>query len=537
MERPEATPYPFRTDPLPFSRRSAAVFLFALAWLSAIAWWHRHVLMDDPWITFRYARNLLAGHGWAFNPGEALEGYSNFLWVLLSLPPYALGIEPLGVARLAGWLSAAAAVGLLAFGFGRKEGALYVPRSRRAALLLASCYPLAVWSIGGLETTFHTLLVMLFGFALAGLMDRPDVRRGAVAGALLLALGLNRPEGAMFAALLVLVPLWQRTPAGWRGTAVAALVFCAGYLVYTIWRVQTFGTIVPNTVSAKVGGGPIGRALEGLGYAFSYFRGPPAVLLLLGGLAAWRWKNEHSQTHEPSCTAKGRPDALVPAMSAIVLLQGAFAVAVGGDWMPAARFLVPLLPALCVAAAWELRRWLPPLQVLAIFFLLAGGLLQARHEPMLRWCRWAAKEAGGELIIQPLIEAGEWLHRHSLGEGVLAASEAGALPYYSRLDFVDMLGLVDAHLAALPGGIHEKHDAEYVLSRQPDYIALAWVDEADGAWPAWEADGEMARNQRFQAEYTEAARFPRLMPTANWEMRGGHLVIYERADTSNQGAP
>ena len=39
-------------------------------------------LCNDAFISFRYARNLLEGHGLVFNPGEYVEGYSNFLWVL-----------------------------------------------------------------------------------------------------------------------------------------------------------------------------------------------------------------------------------------------------------------------------------------------------------------------------------------------------------------------------------------------------------------------------------------------------------------------
>ena len=49
-----------------------------LAWLSHVAWF----LCDDAFISFRYARNLLKGHGLVFNPGEYVEGYSNFLWTL-----------------------------------------------------------------------------------------------------------------------------------------------------------------------------------------------------------------------------------------------------------------------------------------------------------------------------------------------------------------------------------------------------------------------------------------------------------------------
>ena len=51
---------------------------------------------DDAFITFRYAANLAHGHGLVFNPGERVEGYSNFLWtVLLGIGCWQLrGITP-----------------------------------------------------------------------------------------------------------------------------------------------------------------------------------------------------------------------------------------------------------------------------------------------------------------------------------------------------------------------------------------------------------------------------------------------------------
>jgi arabinofuranosyltransferase len=41
---------------------------------------------DDAFISYRYAENLINGHGIVFNPGERVEGYSNFLYVLLMTP-------------------------------------------------------------------------------------------------------------------------------------------------------------------------------------------------------------------------------------------------------------------------------------------------------------------------------------------------------------------------------------------------------------------------------------------------------------------
>lgn len=40
-------------------------------------------LVDDAYISFRYAENLAAGHGLVFNPGERVEGWTSFLWVVI----------------------------------------------------------------------------------------------------------------------------------------------------------------------------------------------------------------------------------------------------------------------------------------------------------------------------------------------------------------------------------------------------------------------------------------------------------------------
>ncbi|HXF48671.1 MAG TPA: hypothetical protein VNL73_04495, partial [Verrucomicrobiae bacterium] len=44
---------------------------------------HFDVLQDDAFISFRYIRNFLDGHGLVFNVGERVEGYTNFFWIML----------------------------------------------------------------------------------------------------------------------------------------------------------------------------------------------------------------------------------------------------------------------------------------------------------------------------------------------------------------------------------------------------------------------------------------------------------------------
>src|SRR4029434_7187421 len=66
------------------------------------AWFARGAPIDDAFITFRYAANLVAGHGLVFNPGERVEGYSNFLWTILIAAGLRLGIDPVGASKALG---------------------------------------------------------------------------------------------------------------------------------------------------------------------------------------------------------------------------------------------------------------------------------------------------------------------------------------------------------------------------------------------------------------------------------------------------
>ena len=86
---------------------SCLPWLALLAWLSNVAWF----LCDDAFISFRYVRNLLEGHGLVFNPGEQVEGYTNFLWVLELAAIWSIfGVRP---EYAAAWLSVAYTIGTI----------------------------------------------------------------------------------------------------------------------------------------------------------------------------------------------------------------------------------------------------------------------------------------------------------------------------------------------------------------------------------------------------------------------------------------
>ena len=122
-------------------------WLVVLGWLSSVAWF----LCDDAFISFRYVRNLLSGHGLVFNPGEYVEGYTNFLWILELAAIWGIfGVRP---EHGAPWLSVAYNRGN-SRGYtvmGRTTAVVGVPSLDRwmALGLLCSSATFAVWTSAG----------------------------------------------------------------------------------------------------------------------------------------------------------------------------------------------------------------------------------------------------------------------------------------------------------------------------------------------------------------------------------------------------
>ena len=227
---------------------------------------HSWFITDDAFISFRYARNLLEGQGLVFNPGEYVEGYSNFLWVLdLAAIWGALGVAPEYAAQ---WLSVGFTVGTLAV---MLWWVYRMPGVERRGLmvwmalgLVCGSATFAVWtSGGGLETRQFTFFIVLAVVCLALYRDRKD---GLIAASLsLAAAAYTRPEGPLIAAICIgwfvfqrladagrLVPDWQELRrVDWRGLAYLALP-CIGLIAaHFLFRQVYYGEWLPNTYYAK----------------------------------------------------------------------------------------------------------------------------------------------------------------------------------------------------------------------------------------------------------------------------------------------
>ena len=409
---------------------AAALAIAAVAGVHARAW---QFICDDAYISFRYARNLAEQGTLAFNlaaPQELVEGYTNFLWVLVLAAGQWLGLAPEVAAP---WLTVLAAfVGLaLACMLLRalRGGWPLVP-----ALLLAVSPEFMVWAHGGLETSLAAALALAAMAAAAG-------GRWRTAGVVTALAGLTRPDALLPIGLFVatwLIVHGRKSWPGWRVLAGAAALVLGPLLVHLLWRHTYYGEWLPNTWQVKQFGGLL-RGTYGVWYVEAWARGVGVLGLL--PLVPW---------------LRARHTVLVvPILGTI-----AYAWAIGGDFMAYGRFLIiatALLAVLFVwllgdAAAWLQTRGLRRVPVAGLLAgLLAGWLAVTAHG---RWTEdratptgWLAGRWEGvtamDRFARERVHVGRWMAGHLPADTWLSVGAAGALPYMSRLPVVDVFGLTD----------------------------------------------------------------------------------------------
>ena len=229
-------------------------WLLLLGWLTSVTWF----LCDDAFISFRYVRNLVEGHGIVFNPGEYVEGYTNFLWVLeLAAIWSLLDIPPEQAAPV---LSVICTVGMLAamlWWVYRLPGMSHRGLVGWMALgLVCSSATVAVWtSAGGVSTRQFTLLLVV---AVAVLSVHGTRRWGQLTASLSLGLAeLTRPEGALLGGLCLggfavcRMVRERRLQLDWRDLAVMGGPFALVVASHYLWRYSYYGEWLPNTYYAK----------------------------------------------------------------------------------------------------------------------------------------------------------------------------------------------------------------------------------------------------------------------------------------------
>jgi MFS family permease len=204
--------------------------------------------VDDAYITFRYARNIVEGRGFVYNPGERVLGTTTPLYtVLLAGLALATGFRDFPALALAiNALAGAASVGLL-YVLGRRFAGPRAPAA--AAALLWAVAPYSVtFAIGGMETDLTVALLLAAAYA------HVTRRSRAMAAFSALAL-LARPDTAILLgplwADLVLARLFDRSRERPKIPWPEGLIALALLLPWLVFGTLYFGSPLTASVAAK----------------------------------------------------------------------------------------------------------------------------------------------------------------------------------------------------------------------------------------------------------------------------------------------
>lgn len=467
----------------------AAVSLLLSATLFFVFVRHFFFLCDDAFISFRYAEHLADGLGLVWNPGERVEGYTNFLWVVLMSFAIQAGRSPEFWSNAIGIACGGALLALVAQRAfdGERESAASGSddadsgadfSSRRSlspvfiALLflaptIAASRSFAAWSTGGLATMPFALLIYLATerYLIERRADRVTLTQ-LTSSLLLAAAALTRPDGILFAGLLALVFLADVMRG--RRSLRAFLLWCAPLVVivgaHFLWRFSYYGYLLPNTFYAKVNGFYAAQSVQYFRlFHADYLVGWFLPFLLIPALAM--------------------RSARVSVYTLFVLSYGAYLFYIGGDHFEF-RFLVFLFPYFywlllrgIAIASQTLPARMAPLGAGCIALLLFSTTLYGTIRGETSRDNTGVADLGvAKRYAERRVREGILL-RESIDKGalpkdaVICVIGAGAVPYYTKWETIDFHGINDesvAHLKLSARGMiaHEKRaPVEYLVHR------------------------------------------------------------------------
>jgi hypothetical protein len=183
------------------SASSIILLLSVLIYLGFAFQWHLR-LVDDAFITFRFAQQVVNGQGFTWNAGGIpVEGFTSILHVLLLALGIKVGIRS-GIGSLAiSIASALLTIGLLAAILRRQFG--YIPPIGAAVLWLYLVdKATAIHSTSGLETTLFVALLCLSYFAALRFLEAPGWRVAILMAFTTFLSVLGRAEGVLYGATL-----------------------------------------------------------------------------------------------------------------------------------------------------------------------------------------------------------------------------------------------------------------------------------------------------------------------------------------------
>ena len=426
--------------------------------------------VDDAYITFSFSKNLGTGRGPVFSHGLRVEGYSNFLWMVLVAIRYVFTSsgDPYGFARVLAFACVAATFWAV-YRLSRRAAGPFA--SLLAVGLLACCSDLFRAAASGLETAPFAAAIVV-GWLVY--LEEPATQRRWSLLAFVPA-ALLRIDG--FVPLLVVCGVEVLSAIAQKRFSVSralrwALPAFTIWGAYFAWRYAYYGLPLPTTYYAKsmvTANEPERGVHQAWDLLHDY--GALALLPLL------------------SVPLVKGPRREAACLSLAVALQVFHAVNVGGDWMPFNRFFLPIVPLVAVLVGWGadgafrsvsrsgyLVRGATGLVVLAALAFSAVHMHVISVDSTEERDKLGNAAHVGKHTTESLLPAKDLMSYVVRRPGDrLVTDYAGVFSVFTDAEVIDMWGLCNADIA-LHGGInginpiYGKECAACYARLEPDYF-------------------------------------------------------------------
>ncbi len=388
----------------------AAAFTYGALKTSQFPRW----VVDDAFILYRYAENL-AEHGELnWNPGEdPVEGYTGIAFVTLISGAVKLGISPIAASHAIGiffYFLGGLLILLILRGFN-------IASATTLILYFTSHFMFShVWS--GLETTMFVTSILFAVYAYT-------LHRDYLFVFSLLLLSFTRPEGVLLSALLL---AFYRPIS--RITFIAYLAPC---IVYFLWRWIYYGQLLPNTFYAKASSAWPTRgniaSLEEL--SRNYVKLPAFLGLIFIGL-------DHARKRKLLIAA-----LLIFSVISLYLYLPSDLV-----MNYSFRFFVPIYVLILLAVGGILLGSKLNIRLIVITIIIVSTQVSFNSDRRRRVEIQNQASSTYSVLKKCHIEIGKYLRSHMPpDEWLVVHSDAGAIPYYSKLKTLDFGRLNDEFLS------------------------------------------------------------------------------------------
>jgi len=524
--------------------------------------------VDDAYISYRYAQNLVEGHGLVYNPGEYVEGYTNFLWTLLLAAGIKLGI---GAELFSKLMGACFALGSLYFIY-RLSHLISALRMAPtiATWLVAGNLVFMGYAIQGLESAMFVFLL------LAGtkrFFDEEDQNLSVYGSALLFATaGLTRPEAPMYLGLLMLLMPGVSVFQGTRLTVTTNSATRPAYLLAVIcWLIIVIAlALVVSADPARIISTGLNASIVSVIIGLPLIASCAVLLLLLPRslfhsrniirglvftaplLAHALWRHEYYGDWLPNTLGAKTGNIIAQlyagthylksywlhdgflilplifgvvaafveknryllALASLTTVACAYVVLVGGDWMPLHRFMLPIIPFYVLIADVILRRLLDSRERLlqtctGVFLVIVALQMYSQYRNDLgsfktEEARW---DKHAKNTAQWFIDR-EQQYGKAQVEGTIALGDIGEVGFKTNYPILDLLGLVNPTIANLPGGYTKKTGEgfrQHFFARRPRYAII--ISNQYSCQRATVSNSQaLLQDHRFLRQYTVTDR-------------------------------